>query len=521
MLAFGWTGFLAGDDGLYAAAAQRWLAEGPHPSQSFGALRHTVVLPIAISFAVFGVNEYALVLPTLVYFASLLAVTYACVRATLGRSAALAASVLLATTPLFPLTATLASADIAELFFVATSLWALLLAGGSRGGAWALVAGAAAGLAFLTRETSAALLLSLGVLLRDRRPTRRLALEVAAAFAFVVAIELAYLTAMNGDPFHKIRLSFLGQQRIPATGSGNVEINPYVDPLLALLLNQEFALLFYFALPAGVWMSFGTRVPEPVRDIARSFGGLGLVWFFSVALSPFLRPLPRYFSVSAYAAVIVIAAWVVSVLRPRSLRLCASVVAVLVLSNLLGVYVDNRDFLFGARALVRAAAAASETVYTDPETAQAATFLLAEAELSGRVAGAPPPPGSLYFHDPKRVAHGVGGSFDPALYTPRDTWTTVLRVDPGRKLGGRIAEWLGLDRLIPDSIFAKLDHPNLPVALYRVASPPQRTRLDTSWEHARIASRFRAPSFANLVRECSTVPNRRVVSACRSVESPE
>src|SRR3546814_16242843 len=45
---------------------------GPlHPS-----LRHLIVIPLGMSFRLFGVNEARVILPSLLYYAGLLAVTY-------------------------------------------------------------------------------------------------------------------------------------------------------------------------------------------------------------------------------------------------------------------------------------------------------------------------------------------------------------------------------------------------------------------------------------------------------------
>jgi len=471
MLAFGWLGFLASDDALYARTAERWLELGPNLGTSLHALRLPVVLPIAASFAFFGVSEFSLVLPTTVFFAALVIVTY-CFLATFDRTAALAAAILLVTCPLFAVTATMASADIAELLFVASSIWLFHRASDNRGRSVALfAAGVAAGIAFITRETTGFLVVyyALLFLVGYRFPRRRYWI-LAAGLAAVAGSEVILLALAAGDPLYRFRIDVhLG--RLPSVeGTGNLEIHPIVDPFLAILLNQEFALLFFAALPLGCWIILDRRIPDRMRTIAGLLGGLGALWFVGVGYGPLVEKLPRYFSVTAYAAVVVVALWLASVGRHMP-RAALFVGTGLVLSNLLGIYLENRDPLFGERRLAERVAQESEPVYTDPESARRATFFLMRDGLVGRVRGEPPPAGSLYFYNSKRAAEGPKAPepFDTSIYTPQAAWVAVWRAEPARKLSGYIAEALGLGHILPASIFLKLTEPNPTVVLYRTA----------------------------------------------------
>ena len=464
MLAFGWTGFLAGDDMQYEAAARAWLETGVF-GRGTAALRPTVVLPIALSFSIFGPREIALVLPTVAYFLGLLLLTYAAVRRAIDRPTALAAALLLASTPLFALIASVASPDLAELFFVAASLWLFHGAGESRWWIARLVgAGLAAGLAAATRETSFLLLGYYGLLALREEPEERRSFRVVLLSAAVVLIaELGYLGAVTGNPFVRLWTDWMKQQELPRKPTGNIEVNRWVNPFLALLLNQEFALLFFLATPAALRMCFGRGGGERRRETLRFLCAFGALWFVGVGYCPWLRNLPRYFSVTTYCAVIALAAWA-SVSWSAGRRAAAlAVVGILVASNLTGIYLDNRDPLYGVRRLVDVAKRARETVYTDPETAEAAAFLLSAAHVRERVSSDPPPAGALFLHDPTRAA--ANGD----RYAPRAEWRELERFDPGRKLSGRVAEWLGIDAKLPAEIARKLDRPNPVVTLYRVS----------------------------------------------------
>jgi hypothetical protein len=461
MVWFGWIGFLASDDWMYALAAERWVATGPHLGPEPFSLRHPVVLPIAASFAFFGAGETALVAPSILCFFITLGLTYRWLRFAASRRVAALAGLLLATSPLFAVTATVAGADLTELLLVALSLWLFYTAPqGSAARARLFGAGLAAGLAFSTRETSLFLAAYYGLLfLVGYGVPRRSYALLAAPFVAVAAVELAAFTVLAGDPWYRLRLDLGAQLRTPAEGTGNIELQPFLDPLLVLLLNQEFALFFFVAIPAGLQLCFGRGAAEPARRLGRFWGGFALLWFVAVGFNPMLVNVPRYFSVTVYGAAIVTALWLAELARLRLRSAAAALLALLLLGNLLGVYLENRDPLFGLRRLVDAAAAARETVYTDPETKRRASFLLARAGVAERVSAAPPPRGALYLHDPKRAG---------TERAPRASWRAVQRWDRGRKHSGRLAQWLGLDRWLPAAIFAKLDHPNPPVVLYRV-----------------------------------------------------
>src|SRR5580704_15828454 len=62
-----WVGFLGSDDTLYWAGAGGWLAHVPYLGNTHWALRHTLVIPMAITRGLLGDGLPALLLPSLLY----------------------------------------------------------------------------------------------------------------------------------------------------------------------------------------------------------------------------------------------------------------------------------------------------------------------------------------------------------------------------------------------------------------------------------------------------------------------
>ena len=475
-LAFAWTGFLGSDDAAYADAARGWLAQVPFIGTSHWALRHPLVLPTALSFRLFGVSEASLAAPTVLAFLALIAATYLWLARRLGRDVGFAAAGLLAVTPLFPATASTASVDIVELLFAVLSLMAFDAATRApKPAARLLLAGALAALAWQSRETTLALLLAYGVLfLFGFGLARRWYWVMAAGFVAVIGTEYLGLWALTGDPLYRLHVDLRHDVVArPAESSegfdraGNVVAGALLNPFLMLLANQEFALLFYVAAPAAVWACFLAREPG-VRRLARLVAVAGLMWFLLVAtLGSSLYLVPRYVAMTAFAAVVLVAVWLLRGVRPA---LGLAVGAVLVGTNALAIYVDNKDLFFPERALVQVAAEAGGTVHTDPKTLHRADFLLEAAGLRDRVLDMPPAPGALFLHAPNNAAAGSAGPrrFDPAAYRPQAGWTELRRLDPGRKYSGVVLAALGLDRYLPAALWRRLDRPNPPAVLYRL-----------------------------------------------------
>ena len=146
-----------------------------------------------------------------------------------------------------------------------------------------------------------------------------------------------------------------------------------IQPILMLFTAHQFGPLFFFVIPAALWLWKNRGRQESPFEITLLWGLLGLVWF--ITLSYVLIVLwvdPRYYSVTVYSGMLVVALW----LRTPSLqRISFGLVALLSVGDLLMIYLDNKNLMFGEKTLVAVARAADEsgvknraTVETPSET---------------------------------------------------------------------------------------------------------------------------------------------------------
>jgi 4-amino-4-deoxy-L-arabinose transferase-like glycosyltransferase len=480
---FAWTGFIASDDEYYAEAGMGWLHDFPYVATHFGTVRAAVGIPIAIMLGFFGEHEFTVVLSTCLFFAATASLTLVMLTRLIGAVPALVSSCVMATVPLFALKSTIASADVPELFFVASSFWLFLIAcQRERKILLLLAAGVCAGLAFSAHEITVALLLYYGVLfLVGQGIPRREYWIMAIGFLAVIAVECLYYGVMTGNPLHRFALllggAVLGDRTEvgvgQVAGGGTLHIWGPVDPLVMLFLKHEFGLLGLAAVP-GLWWAFVARRSDGSQALtaARRFAGLGFVWFLVAAIV--LRNmtlLPRYYMVTAYCLFIVIALWACVGLWPERRRFVLTASALFFITNVLAIYVDNKNPRFGERSLVEYLGASSGAVYTDPLTAEDTDWFCrwAKADCARIIAGAPSA-GQVYFYNPRnadRPTRFVSLDRVP-LYRPRDQWQEIWRKEEPRKASAIVIERLGLASWAPHALFSKLDRPNPTVRVYHV-----------------------------------------------------
>src|SRR4030095_15194060 len=149
--------YIESDDAAYILAAREWNDQFPYVSNFWWGLRHPTVLPISLSLQLFGDNEISVAVPTIIYSLGIVLVTYFLVKSFTDRLTGILASVIVAASPALTELSTTPNVDPCELFFVATSLLTFFYASLRNANAILFViAGIAAGLAFVSRESTVA-----------------------------------------------------------------------------------------------------------------------------------------------------------------------------------------------------------------------------------------------------------------------------------------------------------------------------------------------------------------------------
>lgn len=478
-----WTGFISSDDEYYASAGLGWLNDFPYVAQDFGRVRAAVGIPIALAVALFGEREFTVVLGTAVFFVATLSLTLVMLSRVMGEWPALAATVPMATLPLFAVYATIPSADFPELFFVAGSFWAFWIAGQVERRFWLLIlAGISAALAFSAHEVMAALLLYYGVLfILGYAIPRRQYWVMAIGFLAVLAAEAAYYWIAAGNPLHRFELLRHGvsiRDRaevgfLQISSSGTLHVWDPIDPIVMLFTKHDFGLLAFFAIPALWWAFFGrTTTSTQARSTARLIGGLGVVWigFCAGALTNY-QLLPRYYMVAAYCLYVTTAIWAVSELWQRRPMLVAFGGLAFVVVGVGGILLANKNPRFGERELVLYLVSSNEPVHTDPMTREKIHWYCRWARVDcARVQSTPPSVGVIYFFNPKNATrpNRLVSADDLAKYQPKPTWREVWRREEPRRWLGTVLTRSGIAHLLPNQLMQKLDGSNLPVVVYRV-----------------------------------------------------
>lgn len=484
-----WVGFQGSDDHSYAVAAQAWVDHFPALGDDHWALRYPIVLPIAAVFALFGTSVGGLAAVCATFYIGVLVVNYLGVRSWFGWKAAALTTVIGLLLPVMPVQGTYVNTDMPEMFFVLSAFWLFLHARRHPDRTAPLIlAGVCAGLGFLTRETTLAFVVTLGLLfLAAPGMARRRYLAMALGFAVVVGAEMAYFTVMTGNPLYRQAISahhdHVDRDKEVAVaksggrlvdGEGVLSVNKFLDPVLVLAVSQKFGLLFYLAIPATLVLMGASWLTSGQRRVIRITGLLALVWFLFIAINgEILYLVPRYFMVSAALASIPVAVAGARLLE-RGPRLAGGVVAAgFALSCLLLLYLENTRPLLPEEMLVDYLKSVDETIYTDPLTLHRTEFMLKTQGLADRLATGVPPNRALVVINPAsldqcRFGKSCGAIQDVmAVYEARADWIALdHREAPTRWISGALRA-VRLDRVIPPDILRKIERPNPGIEIYR------------------------------------------------------
>jgi 4-amino-4-deoxy-L-arabinose transferase-like glycosyltransferase len=459
-----WTGPLGSDDTLYWQASSGWLRHFPYLGNSHWALRHTLVIPLALSRLALGDGLLALVLPTLIAALALIAVLVLWTWRVSDAWATILAIALLVTNPLLVVLSSTAWIDPIEILFVFAG-FALIASAMDNGASWPplLSAGVLAGLALMSRETTVFSLVAVGLLfLAGYGMERRWYLVIGLGFVAVAGGEALLYWAITGDPLYRANIAVHHDSTINrwiAQGSGTPILHPLIDPVIMLLLSHYYGLMFWIGLPLAVWLLLRGRLSQPARHLAVLLGMLSLVWAVGAASLWHLLPLtPRYYlmpvlAVSTLAALAVRRLW-----QQGRVRLALVCAALLLIGNFLGLADENRNFMYGEHVLVKLAATTDATIHTDPQTQRRAELMLDWQGVADRVVTSTPAKGDLYFYNPARTQAG---------FRPGQDWTVIDRSAPPPSVAQRLLQLLPAGIPIPAGLLQRLGPGHPGVILYR------------------------------------------------------
>jgi 4-amino-4-deoxy-L-arabinose transferase-like glycosyltransferase len=465
-----WVGFLGSDDSLYWAGSGGWLGHIPFLGGTHWALRHTLVIPMAIARAVLGDGPLALLLPSLLYSIGVLVLVAVWINRTTGLPAAAAALALVVTNPQFVMLSSIANIDITECFFILVALALIHRALDQQAQRSSrqirvllLLAGVSCGLGMLSRETSAFAMVAVGLLFLAGYSTSRVNyLFTAAGFAAVVGLEFAYDWWMSGDFLYRLTISLhhdITIDRRLEQGASVPLLHPVIDPLTMLLFNHNFGLLAWIGVPLAIWLIRRGDLTGQARRLVVLAITVGLTWtILAAAAWTELNLAPRYFLLPSLLLSLLSGMALANLWRRGARRPVVALSALLIGANLLSASIDYRNTaMYGERVLVDIATREPGPIHTDTETLARASLLLRWSGLTGRVTDAPPGPGDLFFFNPGR-----------ATETPGHDWTVVERHGLGSSIGQSLAAHLLPAGTLSSAQWTRLGRGHPDVTLYRL-----------------------------------------------------
>ena len=353
----GWVGFIASDDALYYAGATPWLTDPPFAGNTHWATRFPLTIPFAATLAVMGQGFAAFATLSVACYGVLVAMSGWYARRVGGARAGWIAALIVATLPVVVSHATTVSVDLLEAAALLAGALLLADADDTRAGlARAMVAGCCFGVAILCRETSLLALAGLGPLFLLGRPVpRRVLIAAGLGTLLVLGGEALFQAAMTGDPLRRYTIAFHHDEHIDraANMEGNFLIHPVVDPLLVLLINDDFGLLFWLA-GATLLKRRHVALSAPAERRLAVPAAMALASFVLVSILYTKLVLnPRYFMLAALVASIWLATW----LARLGWWWRAAVLSGVIATNLLLLSVANAHPRWAMEALVMAARA--------------------------------------------------------------------------------------------------------------------------------------------------------------------
>ncbi|MFC7474360.1 hypothetical protein ACFQS7_08345 [Dankookia sp. GCM10030260] len=474
-------GYQGSDDARYIAGAEAWIAEGVHVARNHWETR----LPYVLLIAATGTTATSVLALHIVLGMALILMSWRLSRPVIGPRAAVAFAAVLAMAAFIQQIAGRLQIEVLELLLAGAAFWLVRQRIGGAGLAQLVTAGLLLGLAIVTRQTSAAVAIGLGLaLLLNRRLADGVSLAAMAALPLVA--EAAFYWAMTGDPLARLRID-MGHVLVegqPLPGGVSTMGNPLFNPALGAawqnstqgILHVHWtvdAFLRLVTYPTGLltWVpalvllavprfTFAGQQPGLRRDVLVMMACVYLVVVFVLTLAPE----PRYFSMATYLAAMVLALGLTRLAERRPGLAILGILGLAVAGPLAAdLNPAPRPVVPQVVALLQSGAAGTVLHVSGPIEATS-RLALREAGLSGRVSGAPPTAGSYFLGFPGNDALDLEatcpGGVPRLLEVARGTTSSSLAWD--------MVEILRLEPLVPAEAAAYLRRERYVPALYKV-----------------------------------------------------
>lgn len=313
-----YTGPIGSDDHDYYLGAYEIHQGTYEPSDKYWKNRYGMLLPIALSYELFGTNEFAAATWPMACSLGAIIVCYFLGKSVLDQKTGLLAALLLAFYPLDIHYSGLILPDIPLSFLMAASVLAFLRACRSEkhGPALFLLSGILLGLAYGCRSMALVLLPFLAIYVGLFE--RKMRISYSLFFAGLLAVFLAeglYYAANDLSPLHNFRLN--AEAAIIVNSSGECSTSQMYYPSVIFRNLNVFGVYFYIFVPA---MALGIFKRERGALIFLAWAGaiLFILQFGFVSLSP---PIPvvkvRKFLNFATVPLILLASWALMQARAR------------------------------------------------------------------------------------------------------------------------------------------------------------------------------------------------------------
>ena len=305
-------------DGVnYVAGALAWVEGFPHLGENHWALRHPLVMPMAVSIWVLGIGDFSATLPNLIYGAGLILVSYYFSTRLFGSRAGFFVALLVAASPSLVLRPLEIEIRGVEVFFAALALWIFVSTTVSERpaiGSYFLV-GAFAGVSWLCRESAGYLVPTLVLAAIFIAPEGQRIKALAGSilgFAGIVVCELAVYSLAAGDAFYRYKID-LGHGDTPLENGLGADFvradyaDMLLEPFQRLLFADVQAIVVLTAILAATHLFQHRHAMSSVQIRAVFlFSVAGVLSFFFSGLLLSLE-IPRYYPMLAYAGCFVTA----------------------------------------------------------------------------------------------------------------------------------------------------------------------------------------------------------------------